>query len=115
MKNGWMIGGHMHKIKTFLVALVIILIALTSLQGIVIAAQVQRIHKNQRFVFIDAGTKDGFVMGATVCIYTSSGKKFTCGQVQKTSESKAMIRISREKVIHIKGGMEARLINEERR
>jgi len=105
----------MCRIKTFLVALTIILMALTSFKGIVTAAQVQRIHKNGRFVFIDAGTKDGFVMGATVCIYTSSGEKFTCGQVQKTSESKAMVRISREKAIHIKGGMEARLINEEQR
>jgi len=111
-----MIGeGHMHKIKPILITLAIMLIALTSLQGIGTAAQVKGIHKNGRFVFIDGGTKDGFVMGATVCIYMSPGKKFTCGQVHKTSDSKAMIRINREKAMHIKDGMEARLINEERR
>lgn len=104
----------MHKIKTFLIALAIMLIALTSLQGILIAAQVQRIHKNGRFVYIDGGTKDGFVIGAIVCIYSSSGKKITCGKVHKTSESKAMVGINREKAIHIEGGMEARLIDEER-
>jgi hypothetical protein len=104
----------MHKITTFLVALVIILIVLTSLYGIVTAAQVQGFHKNQRFVYINGGTKDGFVMGAAVCIYTSSGKKITCGQVHKTSESKAMVGINREKAIYIKDGMEARLFDEER-
>jgi hypothetical protein len=111
-----MIGEDcMHRIKPILITLSIILIALTSLQGIVAAVQVKGIHKNGRFVFIDGGTKDGFVMGATVCIYMSLGKKFACGQVCKTSDSKAMIRIDRAKAIHIKDGMEVRLINEERR
>ncbi len=103
----------MHKIKTFLFVLAIMLIALTSVKGIVTAAQVQGFHKNQRFVYINGGTKDGFVMGAAVCIYTSSGKKITCGQVHKTSESKAMVGINREKAIYIKDGMEARLFDEE--
>ena len=35
----------MHRIKTVLIVLAIMLIALTSLQGIVIAAQVQKVHK----------------------------------------------------------------------
>jgi hypothetical protein len=104
----------MRRIKTFLVALVIILIALTSLYGIVKAAQVQGFHKNQRFVYIKGGTKDGFVVGAIVCIYSSSGKKITCGKVYKTSESKAMVGINREKAIYIKDGMEARLFDEEK-
>jgi len=78
------------RIKTVLIVLAIMLIALTSLQGIVIAAQVQKVHKSLRFVYIDGGTKDGLVMGSTVCIYSSSGKKITCGKVHKTSESKAM-------------------------
>ncbi len=106
---------YMHRIKTFLVALAIMLITLTSVKGIVTAAQVQRIHKNGRFVFIDGGTKAGFALDATVCIYTSSGKKITCGKVYKTSDSKAMVGINREKAIYIKGGMEARLVDEERR
>ena len=80
----------MHRIKTVLIVLAIMLIALTSLQGIVIAAQVQKVHKSLRFVYIDGGTKDGLVMGSTVCIYSSSGKKITCCKVHKTSESKAM-------------------------
>ena len=42
-------------------------------------------------------------------------KKITCGKVYKTSDSKAMVGINREKAIHIKGGMEARLVDEERR
>jgi len=106
---------YMHRIKTFLVALAIMLTALTSVKGIVTAAQVQGIHKNGRFVFIDGGTKAGFVLDAIVCIYTSSGKKIICGKVYKTSDSKAMVGINREKAIHIKGGMEARLEDEVRR
>jgi hypothetical protein len=101
-----------HRIKTVLVVFVIMLITLTSLHGIVKAAQVQRIHKNQRFVYIDGGTKDGFVMGSTVCIYSFSGKKIACGKVHKLSESKAMVGIDKANAVQIKNGMEARLINE---
>ena len=102
----------MHRIKTVLIVLAIMLITLTSLQSIVKAAQVQRIHKNQRFVYVDGGTKDGFVMGSTVCIYAFSGKKIACGKVHKISESKAMVGIDKAKSVQIKNGMEARLINE---
>ena len=105
----------MHRIKTVLIVLEIMLITLTSLQGIVIAAQVQKIHKNQRFVYIDAGTKDGLVMGSPVCIYSFSGKKIVCGKVHKISESKAMVGIDKAKAVQIKNGMEARPINEEDR
>jgi len=101
-----------HRIKTVLVVLAIMLITLTSLQGIVKAAQVQRIHKNQRFVYIDGGTKDGFVMGSTVCIFSFSGKKIACGKVHKTSESKTMVGIDKAMAIQIKNGMEARLITD---
>ena len=98
----------MHRIKTVLIVLEIMLITLTSLQGIVKAAKVQKIHKNQRFVYVDGGTKDGFIMGSTVCIYSFSGKKIACGKVHKTSESKAMVGIDKAKAIQIKNGMEAR-------
>jgi hypothetical protein len=101
-----------HRIKTVLVVLAIMLITLTSLQGIVKAAQVQRIHKNQRFVYIDGGTKDGFVMGSTVCIFSFSGKKIACGKVHKTSESKTMVGIDKAMAIQIKNGMEARLVTD---
>jgi len=104
-----------HRIKTVLVGLAIMLITLTSLRGIVKAAEVQRIHKNQRFIYINGGTKDGFVMGSTVCIYSSSGKKIACGKVHKLSESKAMVGIDKAKAVQIKNGMEARPINEEDR
>lgn len=102
----------MHRIKTVFVGLAIMLITLTSLRGIVKGAQVQRIHKNKRFIYIDGGTKDGFVMGSTVCIYSSSGKKIACGKVHKLSESKAMVGIDKANAVLIKNGMEARLINE---
>ena len=105
----------MNRIKTVLVAVGIFLTVSISSQEIVMGAQVQRIHKNRRFVYVDAGTKDGLTLGSTVCIYSFSGKRIVCGRVYKTSESKAMVGIDKAKVIEIKNGMEARLINETKR
>ena len=53
---------------------------------------------------IDEGKATGFVMVATVCIYSFSGDIITYGKVQSTSGSHAMIRVNKEKAIYIKRG-----------
>jgi hypothetical protein len=75
-----MVGeNHMHRIKTVFIALAIIVIATISFRSIVIAAEVTRINKNRGLIVINGNKDDGFVMGANVCFYSSSGEEITCG------------------------------------
>ena len=99
----------MKKINASLVALAIIMIAATWFNDSVQAAQVTRINMNKGLIVVDGNKDDGFIVGASVCFYSFSGKEITCGEVQQTSGSYATIKVNNREAKQIKYGMEARL------
>jgi hypothetical protein len=99
----------MNKIKILLMLLVILAVAAVFFEGIAAAAQVTRIHSSRKYIFIDGSIADGFVLGATVCFYSSSGEEITCGSVEQASESIARVRVNNRIAKQISYGMEARL------
>jgi hypothetical protein len=99
----------MHKIKTFLIVPAIVVITAISFESIVMAAEVTRINKNRGLIVINGNKDDGFVMGATVCFYSSSGEEITCGKVQQTSGSYVTVKVNNRKAKQIRNGMEAKL------
>jgi len=99
----------MRKIRVFLYSLAIIVIAASFFQSISMAAQVTRINTNRGFIFIDGSIADGFVMGVTVCFYSSSGEEITCGRVEQVSESFVRVKVNNRIAKQISYGMEARL------
>jgi hypothetical protein len=99
----------MKKIRILLYSLAIMVIAVTWFQSIAMAAQVTRINTNKGFIFIDGSIADGFVMGAKLCFYSSSGEEITCGRIEQTSESFARVKVNNRIAKQIRYGMEARL------
>ena len=102
----------MHKIKTILIVLAIVVLSATSFKCIVQAAEVTRINTNRGLIVINGNKDDGFVMGATVCFYSTSGEEITCGKVQQTSESYVTVKVNNRKAKQIRNGMEAQLEDE---
>jgi hypothetical protein len=99
----------MQKVEVFLVVLVIIVITATSFNDSAQAAQVTRINMNRGLIVVDGNKDDGFIMGATICFYSSSGEEITCGRVQQTSESYATVKVNNREAKQIKHGMEAKI------
>ena len=97
----------MKKINVALVTLAIIMIGATYFNVMAQAAQVTRINKNRGLIVIDGNKDGGFVMGATVCFYSTSGEEITCGRIQQTSESYSTVKINNRKAKQIRFGMEA--------
>jgi hypothetical protein len=97
----------MKKINVALVTLAIIMIGATYINVMAQAAQVTRINVNRGLIVIDGNKDDGFVKGATVCFYSTSGEEITCGRIQQTSESYATVKINNRKAKQIRFGMEA--------
>lgn len=104
----------MQKIKISLMIVIFMVIASISLPGIVQGAQVTRLNKEKGLVFIDGSKNDGFVMGAKVCFYTSSGDEITCGRIQQTSASYSTVKVNNRKAKRIKYGTEATLVTDEK-
>ncbi len=104
----------MHRIKTILIALAIIVTAAISFKSIVMAAQVTRINKNKGLIVINGNKDDGFVMGATVCFYSSPDVIITCGRIRQTSESRVTVKVNNRMAKQIHYGMEAQLEDEEK-
>ena len=102
----------MKQIKVLLFSMAIAVIALTSFQNIAAAAQVTRINTNRGFIFIDGSIADGFVLGAKVCFYTSTGKQITCGRIEQASENFARVKINNRIANKIQYGMTAKLSKE---
>ena len=102
----------MKTIKIFFTVLAIVSIGVSSFNVDAIAAQVARINKNKGLIVIDGNKNDGFVMGAIVCFYSSSGEEITCGRVQQTSESYVTVKVNNRKAKQIRYGMEATLRDE---
>ncbi|MBW2491544.1 MAG: hypothetical protein JRE65_10405 [Deltaproteobacteria bacterium] len=103
----------MKNIKLLFMVMTIMVIAATFFESISTAAQVTRIHSSRKYIFIDGSIADGFVMGATVCFYASSGEEITCGRIEQASESLARVRVDNRIAKQIRNGMEARLSVEE--
>ena len=103
---------HIHRIKTILIALAIVVVSVASFESITQAAQVTRINKNKGLIVINGSKDDGFVMGATVCFYSSPDVIITCGRVQQTSESYVTVKINNREANKIRNGMEAQLEDE---
>jgi hypothetical protein len=99
----------MQRIKIFIAVLAIIVIATISFRGVVLAAEVTRINENRGLIVINGSKEAGFVMGATVCFYSTSGEQITCGSVQQTSESYVTVGVDNRKAKQIRYGMEAQL------
>ena len=102
----------MQKIKVLIVTLAMIVIAATFFESISMAAQVTRIHSSRKYIYIDGSIAKGFVMGARVCFYSSSGEEITCGPIEQASESFARVRVDNRIAKQIRYGMEARLSDE---
>ena len=102
----------MNKIKLFLFAMAIIVMASTSFIGIAMAAQVTGINKSKGRVHINGGVNDGFIPGATVCFFVSSasyGDEFVCGSVVSAEASKAVVKVQKSRAKKMKKGTEAML------
>ena len=102
----------MNKIKLFLFAMAIIVIASTSFMGIAMAAQVTGINESKGRVHINGGVNDGFIPGATVCFFVSSasyGDEFVCGSVVSAEASKAVVKVQKSRAKKMKKGTEAML------
>jgi hypothetical protein len=99
----------MNKIKILLFSLAITAMALTSFQSIAEAAQVTRINQNKGYIFINGSIAEGFVMGAKVCFYTSSGVQITCGRIEQASEAFARVKVNNRIANKIQYGMTAKL------
>jgi hypothetical protein len=99
----------MKKIKIFFLVLSVMMITVIFYKGVATAAQVTRINAKKGLIVIDGKKSEGFIMGAKVCFYSSSGEEITCGRVHQTSEYYATIKVSNTKAIKLKYGMEAKL------
>ena len=102
----------MKKISLSLVTLAIIMMGAIYFNVSAQAAQVTRINRNRGLIVIDGNKDDGFVKGATVCFYSTSGEQITCGRIQQTSESYSTVKIDNRKAKQIRFGMEAKLSDE---
>jgi len=83
----------MHRINVFLIISTIIVMVVTCFFTIVLGARAYQMDKWKGHVFIDGGEDQGFILGATVCFPSCSGKGFICGTVLKTSPSEAMVKV----------------------
>ena len=99
----------MNKVKGLLFSLAITAMALTFFQSIAEAAQVTRINQNKGYIFIDGSIAEGFIMGAKVCFYSSSGEKITCGRIEQASENFARVKVNNRIANKIHYGMTAKL------
>jgi hypothetical protein len=104
----------MQRIKTILIVLAIVVASATSFKCNVQAAEVTRINENRGLIVINGNKADGFVMGAKVCFYSSSGEEITCGRVRQTSESYVTVEVDNRKAKQIRNGMEAQLEDDEK-
>jgi len=83
----------MHRINIFITIPAIIVMVVTCFSSIALGARAYQMDKWKGHVFIDGGEDQGFILGATVCFPSCSGKGFICGTVLKTSPSEAMVKV----------------------
>ena len=97
----------MQKPRVFIVVLTTIMLANFFFIGFATAAQVTKINKRKGQIQINEGKDAGFIFGVEVCFFSSTGEVVTCGKVQKTLASYAVVRVNSREAKKIKKGMEA--------
>jgi hypothetical protein len=97
----------MKKTNALLIVLAAILVVVTAVECGTLTARVTRVNSNKGHVNIDKGKEAGFIRGAEVCFYSSSGEKITCGQVFRTSATNATVKVNNRVAKKIRTGMEA--------
>ena len=97
----------MQRVNKFLVVLTVLATAVIFIESAVLAAEVTKVNAGKGHVTIDQGKDAGFTMGAEVCFYSQSGEKIACGQVRRTSENSAMVKVDSRLAKKIKKGMTA--------
>ncbi len=100
----------MKKIKVFFISATIFVLAATSFNSLVLAAQITAINESKGRIHINGSVDEGFIPGATVCFFISSGEKVFCGTVQSTSGSKAVVKVNKREAKKMKKGLEAILV-----
>ena len=109
----------MNKIKLFVFAMAIIVIASTSFISIAMAAQVAQvvwINKSKGRVHITGGVNDGFIPGFTVCFFVSSksyGDELICGPIVSADASEAVVKVQKSMAKKMKKGTAAMLLVKE--
>ena len=83
----------MHRTKAFLVIPAMMVMVVTSFSSFAFGARPYEMDKWKGYVFIDGGENEGFVLGATVCFLSCSGKGLICGPVLKASPTEAMVKV----------------------
>ncbi len=98
----------MKKIKLFLVALTIVVLATPFFKDICRAAEVTKINEPKGQISINEGKDAGFIFDAKVCFSSSSSEELICGKVLRTTASYAIVKIkNRRETKKIKIGAEA--------
>ena len=71
------------------------------------AAKVVKINKKRGFIYINAGTNEGFKKKEKVCFLSKKNKKVACGKVYKARKTKSTIKVSKKRVKKIKKNYQA--------
>jgi ribosomal protein L35AE/L33A len=99
----------MQKRLLYRISLTAIILVAVSFGKVSFAAEVTRVNTNKGHIYIDEGKDAGFIMGAEVCFYSSSGEEIVCGKVRRATDSYAMVEVNNRKAKGIENGMPAAL------
>ena len=98
--------------KPFIIGLTTVVIAVTLICQVAVAAEVTRVSAREGEVFVNSGKNAGFIVGAEVCIYSNS-KEIACGNIFRTTDDYAVLRVDRQAVRYIENGMTAKLVKKD--
>ncbi len=90
-----------------LLKLLTLLVLCVVLPKVAHAGAVLEVQKAKKTVVVEGSADDGFVKGATVCIFDGS-KKISCGKIKKSKGNKAYVAITK-KLKSIKKDMDAQV------
>ena len=99
----------MQKRRLYLISLLVMILAAVSFGSVSFAAEVTRMNTHKGHIYINEGVDAGFVMGAEVCFFSSSGEEIVCGKVRRATDAYAMVEVNNRKAKKIKNGMQAEL------
>jgi|GEM_PF-1765772 len=73
------------------------------------ATSVTEVKKKKKSVVIDAGTSNGFVVGAKVCFADAAGANIGCAKISEATETTATIKVAAKVLKKLKPGTVANL------
>ena len=103
----------MQKSNVFFILATTFVLTFTSFCSLAAAAQITSINESKGRIHINGSVDEGFIPGATVCFFISSGEKIFCGTIQSTSGSEAVVNVSKSEAKKMRKGLEAVLIVKE--